>query len=54
VADDLTDAEQKVQAMQGIENSPTGFVLLRAVRLLRQAVIRLKALEDRVTTLEGK
>jgi hypothetical protein len=29
MADDLTDAEADIQAMQGIDNHPLGFAILR-------------------------
>jgi hypothetical protein len=61
MADDLTDAEAGLQAIQGIDNHPIGFAVLRAVRLLRAARAkfsgtddRIAALEARVTRLEGK
>jgi hypothetical protein len=61
MADDLADAEAKLQALQGIDNHPLGFAVLRAVRLLRAARTkfsgtddRIAALEARVTRLEGK
>lgn len=53
MADDMTDADAVVQSIQGIENHPYGFVILRFLRLLKTAVARLKSLEDRVTKLEG-
>lgn len=54
MADDMTDAETTAASMQGIENHPYGVILTRAVRLLRAAATRVKALEDRVTALEQR
>src|ERR1044072_4551702 len=54
MADDMTEAEAAVQAQDGIENHPTGVILVRAVRLVQLLVGRVKALEDRVKALEGR
>jgi hypothetical protein len=68
MADDMTDAETAIQAIQGVENHPYGVILTRAVRLLRAARTkfaatdnaisagndRLTALEARVHDLDGK
>lgn len=53
MADDLSDAEDTIQGLQGVDNHPTGKVLIRLVRTVRLLVTRLKALEDRVRALEG-
>lgn len=53
-ADDLTDAEDEARAHVGLENHPHGKLLGRLIRFMRLMVVRLKALEDRVSALEGK
>jgi hypothetical protein len=53
MADDLTDAETLAATLGGIENNPTGKLLIRLVRTCRLLVVRLKALDDRVKALEG-
>ena len=54
VADDLSDAEGDLQAIQGIDNHPVGFALLRAVRLLRAARQKFQATDDRIAALEAR
>jgi hypothetical protein len=54
MADDLTDAEADIQAMQGIDNHPLGFAILRMVRLLRAARAKFAATDDRIAALEAR
>jgi hypothetical protein len=54
MADDLTDAEAGLQALQGIDNHPLGFALIRAVRLLRSARAKFAATDDRIAALEAR
>lgn len=50
----MTDLENRIAGQQGIENHPHGYMLLRVMRLVKTLVARVKALEDRVSALEGK
>jgi len=50
----MSDLESQAGAMDGIENHPYGFMLLRLVRLIKLARGRLVDLEARVSRLEGK
>jgi hypothetical protein len=54
MADDLTDAEAGLQAIQGIDNHPIGFAVLRAVRLLRAARTKFSGTDDRIAALEAR
>lgn len=54
MADDLTDAEDEARKHDGLENDEFGRTTARLLRTARQIVARIKALEDRVTKLEGK
>lgn len=53
MADDLTDAETDIQAVEGIDNHPLGFAILRAVRLLRAARQKFAATDDRIAARPG-
>ena len=52
--DDLLEAEDEARNLSGMDNHPHGKILIRLVRAARVLVVRLKALEDRVSALEGK
>lgn len=54
MADDMTEAEDELRALSGVENHPSGRMLARLIRAARTLATRLKALEDRVRALEGK
>jgi hypothetical protein len=54
MADDMTDAETAIQAIQGVENHPYGVILTRAVRLLRQARTKFAATDDRIDALAAR
>jgi hypothetical protein len=54
MADDLADAETGLQALQGIDNHPLGYALIRAVRLLRAARAKFSATDDRIAALEAR
>lgn len=54
MADDLVDAETTLLAQQGPENHPYGVVLVRVVRLLRQARQKFQSTDDRIAALEAR
>lgn len=54
MADDMTDAAATMQAMQGVENHPYGFILIRMVRLVQAARTVLASQDARITALEQK
>lgn len=54
MADDMTEAETAIGALQGVENHPYGVILVRAVRLLRAARQKFAATDDRIAALEAR
>jgi hypothetical protein len=53
MADDMTDAETAIQAIQGVENHPYGVILTRAVRLLRAARTKFAATDNAICRDRG-
>lgn len=54
MADDMTEADAQIQAIQGLDNHPSGFVLIRLWRQFKLARTKLQDHEARISALEGK